>query len=287
VTVNDVGRLRDGQAQYTVVCVPDGGIVDDVIVYRFSSERYLFCVNAGNREAMHEWLVEHRGAAEVVDRSDEFAQLALQGPRAMAILGRLTALDVRTVPPFEFRELAVADRAAIVARTGYTGEDGWEVYCAAEAAVTVWNALLEAGRGDGLQPAGLGARDTLPPLEAGLRRFVRLDKGDFIGGDVLRRQEREGVRRRLVGLALIEPGIPRQGYAIVREGKSIGVVTSGTKSPTLGKAIGLGYVSPDWGEVHTTLGIEIRGRTVAAQVVPRPFYRRSRSAAEESHDGVS
>lgn len=294
VTTNDVRRLQDGEAQYTLLCRPNGGVVDDVILYRFSARRLLFCVNAANRKAVAAWLEEHAGDAETLDRSDEYAQLALQGPRATTVLGRLTALALDRVRPFAFLEGPVAGQDAVVARTGYTGEDGWEIYCEPPKATSLWQALLEAGRGDGLVPAGLGARDTLrleaalplyghelspatTPLEAGLERFVRLDKGEFIGRTALEQQRRSGVVRRLVGLTALDPGIPRQGYPLEHEGRVVGEVTSGTKSPTLGKAIALGYVTPNLTEPGTRLGVRIRNRIVMAEVVPTPFYRRGRA----------
>lgn len=292
LTVNDVGRLDDGQAQYTFVCVETGGVVDDVIVYRLSATRYLFCVNAANVPAVAEWFAAHADA-EVIDRSADYAQLALQGPRATEVLGALTAVPLDTVRPFEFRHGSVTGTDALVARTGYTGEDGWEIYCAPGDAPRVWQAILDAGRAAGVVPAGLGARDTLrleaalplyghelsrdtTPLEAGQQRFVKLDKGEFIGRAALQAQRAAGPPRRLVGIETIEAGIPRQGYPIERDGEVVGEMTSGTKSPTLGKAIGLGYVTPNCGEVRTRLGVKIRGRTVAAQVVALPFYRRQR-----------
>lgn len=301
LTVNDVSRLDDGQAQYTIICVADGGIVDDVILYRLSATRYLFCVNASNCQAVGEWLVAN-AEAEIVDRSADFAQIALQGPYATAILGRVTALPLRTVRSFAFVEGPVAGCDALVARTGYTGEDGWEIYCTPGDAPRVWSALLDAGRDDGVVPAGLGARDTLrleaalplyghelsrttTPLEAGLQRFVRLDKGEFIGRAALQRQHDAGVPRHLVGIGMTEAGIPRQGYVIECHGEIVGEITSGTKSPTLGKPIGLGYVTPNCGEVRTTLGVRIRSRTVAAEVVSLPFYRRPRAQGVVVREG--
>jgi aminomethyltransferase len=291
LTVNDVGRLRDGAAQYTMFCLPSGGAIDDVILYRISETRFLFCVNATNRDADYEWMREHGREAEVVDCGDDYAQLALQGPQATAILTRLTSLPLDRIPSFCFAEGTVAGQPALVAHTGYTGEDGWELYCAPAAARPLWDALLEAGAPEGILPAGLGARDTLrlesalalyghelnrdtTPYEARLGWIVHLDKGDFIGREVLERQKREGLTRRLVGLTMIEPGIPRQGYPILRDGAPVGAITSGTKSPTLGKAIGLGYVPVASAEVGTRLGVEIRGRTVAAEITELPFYRR-------------
>lgn len=292
LTVNDVGRLADGQAQYSLLCLPSGGVVDDVMVHRLGADRYFFCVNAGNADGDFAWMNDHRGAARVIDRSEDFALLALQGPRATAILTRLTAVPLDRIPPFAFAHGDVAGRRAMIAHTGYTGEDGWEIYCAPDVVATVWAALLEAGRPDGLVPCGLGARDTLrlerclplyghelttetTPLEAGLAWVVRLNKGDFIGGDALREQKRRGLTRKLVGFELIAPGIARQGYPILHDGTVVGAVTSGTKSPTLGKAIGLGYVAAAHTELGTKLAIEIRGRPVAAVIVSLPFYRRS------------
>lgn len=292
LTTNDVGRLRDGQAQYSLLCLPGGGVVDDIIVHRLSAERLLLCVNAGNTAKDLAWIVAHRNGAEVIDRSADFAQMALQGPRAIDILTRVTALPLHDIPPFSFREGEVAGCHALAAHTGYTGEDGWEIYCASAKALGVWNALLEAGQPCGIAPAGLGARDTLrlerglplyghelteetTPLEAGLGWVVRFNKADFLGRAALQRQREAGLRRHLVGLEMIEPGIPRQGYRIMHQRQQAGAVTSGTKSPTLGKAIALGYVASTWRELGTNLSIEIRGRLLAAAVVSLPFYRRA------------
>jgi len=261
------------------------------MVHRISNERVFICVNASNIDKDFDWMRQHRGAAEIINRSDDYALLALQGPRATEILQTLTPLQLADIPPFEFRDGSVAGRDAFAAHTGYTGEDGWEVYCAAAAARAVWDAILEAGARFDIQPAGLGARDTLrleralplyghelndetTPLEAGLAWVVRFNKAEFIGRAALLRQRADGVQRRLVGFTLTEPGIARQGHSIFHGSDRVGSVTSGTKSPTLGKAIGLGYVASDWKEVGTKLGIDIRGRVVGAEVVPLPFYKR-------------
>ena len=292
LTVNDVSRLRDGQAQYSLLCLPSGGVVDDIIVHRLASDRLLLCVNAGNTDKDFAWIVEHRDGAAVVNRSEEFSQLALQGPRASDILAQATDLPLQVIPPFSFREGLVAGCGALVAHTGYTGEDGWEIYCASEKAAAVWGALLDAGKPFGIAPAGLGARDTLrleralplyghelteetTPLEAGLGWVVRFNKGEFVGREALLRQREAGIMRNLIGLMMREPGIPRQGYRIFHEAEVVGSVTSGTKSPTLGKAIALGYVAGTCKEVRTKLGIEIRSRVIGAEVVPLPFYRRA------------
>jgi aminomethyltransferase len=300
LTCNDVARLADGQAQYSLLLLPSGGIVDDVIVHRMAADRFLFCVNASNAQRDFEWMKEQAGArADIVDRSEDFALLALQGPLATAILARLTALDLRSVPRFHFAEGEVAGARAIVAHTGYTGEDGWEIYCAPQAAPRLWETLLAEGRQEGVVPAGLGARDTLrleaalplyghelneetSPFEARLGWVVRLDKGEFVGRDALLRRRAEGPRRLLIGLALREPGVPRAGYVMKSAAAPLGTVTSGTMSPSLGKGIALGY----GGEVEiapgTPIGVEIRARTVAAEVVSLPFYRRSREAPPRS-----
>jgi aminomethyltransferase len=298
LTVNDVGRLRDGEAQYSVMCLPSGGAVDDVIVYRFAADRYLFCVNAGNRAVDISWMREQGGGAEIIDRGDEFAQLALQGPRAVEILSRLTNLRVAEIPSFAFAEGEVAGRRAMVARTGYTGEDGFELYCAPRDAPPQWEALMEAGQAAGLRPTGLGARDTLrleaalalygheltretTPLEARLGWVVKLDKGEFIGRSALLRQKQQGPARRLVGLRMSEPGIPRQGYPVFAGEERTGTVTSGTKSPTLGSAIGLAYVDSAHAATGAHLGVEIRGRKIAAEIVPVPFYKRPLTAIRD------
>jgi glycine cleavage system T protein (aminomethyltransferase) len=292
LTVNDLGRLRDGQAQYSLLCLPTGGVVDDIMVHRLSSERVLLCVNAANTQKDFGWIREHRNGAEAIDRSADFALLALQGPRATEILTALTALPLSQVAPFAFAQGQVCGRPALVAHTGYTGEDGWEIYCPPDDARALWDAVLEAGRRYDIRPAGLGARDTLrleralplyghelseetSPLEAGLSWVVRFAKPSFIGRDVLLRQRERGVARRLVGFVMTEAGIPRQGYRLLHGGQVVGAVTSGTKSPTLGKAIGLGYVASTLGAVGTQLGVDIRGRVIGAQVVPLPFYKRS------------
>jgi len=297
VTPNDVARLADGRAQYTLFLLPSGGIVDDVIVYRHAADRFLFCVNASNRERDLEHLREHVRDAEVVDRSDEYGLLALQGPRATAVLAALVDVALGDVPRFGFAAGRVAGYEAVVAHTGYTGEDGWEIYCKAEETPPVWDEILSAGASEGVVPAGLGARDTLRleaalplyghelrtdtmPLEAGLGWVVRMEKGEFLGRAALRRRLAEGVRRRLIGLALVEPGVPRADYRILRGGDPVGVVTSGTRSPTLGKGIALGYVDAVAAATGTRLAVEIRNRAVGAEVVPLPFYRRGRDGGQ-------
>jgi aminomethyltransferase len=294
LTVNDVSRLRVGDGQYTVLCNQRGGVLDDLIVFRLGPHRYLLVVNAANTAADFGWIAEHaRGRAEVLDRSDELALLALQGPEAETVLRRLTPLDLTTLRPFVAVESRVAGLAVVVSRTGYTGEDGFELLCGANDARALWAPLLEAVERHGGQPAGLAARDTLrleaglplcgtdmdadtTPLEAGLAWVVKLHKERFIGREALAEQARAGLARRLVGLELDEPGIPRHGYAVWHDGTAVGRVTSGTKSPTLGTFIGLAYVTTGVSAPGTPVAVEIRGRRIPARVVDRPFYRRVR-----------
>ena len=292
LTTNDVRKLVDGHVQYTLLCRPDGGVVDDVTLYRHAPDRFFFCVNASNTAKDLAWICEHAGGATITDRSAATALLALQGPRAAAILARLTSAPVVSVQSFRFVDDRVAGRPTLISRTGYTGEDGFELYVAAEDAEPLWDALLEVGEGDDLEPVGLGARDTLrleaalplyghelddatTPLAAGLTRFVALDGDDFLGRDALRHERERGSARRLVGLELRGPGIARQGYPVLAEGAAIGQITSGTQSPTLGKAIALAYVDPAHATPDAALAVEIRGRAVPAVVVSTPFYKRS------------
>jgi aminomethyltransferase len=286
---NDLSKAADGQAQYGCLCRDDGGIVDDVVVYRRAADDLLVCVNAGNRGKDFEWLREHGSSADVQNESDAWAQLALQGPRAPDVLQKLTAVRLSTVGTYRFTQGDVAGVPCLVARTGYTGEDGFELFCASERGPRLWDSLMEAGQAEGIEPCGLGARDSLrlemayrlygsdmddatSPLEAGLSWVVKLDKGEFIGRDALRKQKEAGLSRKLVGFTLTEPGIPRHGYAVLQDGKPVGTVTSGTKSPSLGTSIGLAYVPPALAAEGSTFAVDVRSRPVAAKVVKTPFY---------------
>jgi len=289
---NDLGRVADGQAQYGCLCRDNGGIVDDVVVYRRSAEDLLVCVNAGNRQKDFDWLRDHSGGADVRNESDEWVQLALQGPRAAAILERLAKADLAALKTFRFVDGDVAGIRCTIARTGYTGESGFELFCRPDQGERLWGALLEAGKADGLTPAGLGARDTLrlemayrlygsdmddttTPLEAGLAWVVKLDKPDFVGRDAILRQKAGGLPRKLVGFVLTDAGIARHGYDVTRDGQKVGTVTSGTKSPSLRTSIGLAYVPPALAAEGSTFAIDIRGRPAAARVVETPFYKRT------------
>jgi aminomethyltransferase len=291
---NDLSKVADGQAQYGCLCRDDGTIVDDVVVYRRSAEDLLVCVNAGNRQKDYEWLAAHAGGAEVRNESDDWGQVALQGPKAQAVLGRLTGLDLAAIKTYRHAPGVVAGVPCLVARTGYTGEDGFELFCPAGETEKVWNALLEAGAPDGILPAGLGCRDTLrlemayrlygsdmddttSPLEAGLGWVVKLDKGEFIGRAALLRQKEQGLTRRLAGFQLQESGIARHGYDALRDGRKVGVVTSGTRSPSLKTSIGLAYLPPALAAEGSAFAVEIRGKPVAAVVVKTPFLIRKSS----------
>ena len=289
---NDAGPMKPFQAQYNLLLNANGGIVDDVIVYRLAEDVFFICVNAANTEKDFHWIESRaRGAVEVENVSAKYAQLAVQGPRAEKILAPLTTLDLSGVKSFHFAYADVAAVRCLVARTGYTGEAGFELYCNADKAVTLWDAIVEAGAPQGLCPVGLGARDTLrlekayplyghelddttTPLEAGLGWVVKFSKSEFIGRDILLRQKEQGVERKLIGLELTAPGIARSGYALSKSGRSMGRVTSGTKSPSLGKSIALGYVEAAAATIGNLIDVEIRGRPTAAKIVSLPFYSR-------------
>ena len=292
MTANDLARLKVCQAQYNLLLNDQGGVVDDVIVYRVKQDAYFICVNASNSEKDFNWLRQHAsGAVEVENQSAMYAQLALQGPAAAKILQAVTADRLDEIKSFHFAFADVAAIRCMVARTGYTGEDGFELYCHVGAAERLWDALLEAGAPEGLIPVGLGARDTLrlekayplyghelddstTPLEAGLEWVTKLSKPRFLGREVLVKQTAEGARRKLVGLELLQPGIARSDYPLFKNNRSIGRVTSGTKSPSLGKAIALAYVTSEEAALGNVVDVECRGRKIPAQIVTVPFYRR-------------
>jgi aminomethyltransferase len=292
ISANDVSRINLQQAQYNLLMNEKGGIVDDVIFYKIEPNYFLICVNASNSDKDFAWIKKQaEGNVELENASSRYAQLALQGPLAEKILQPLTSLRLSEMKPFFFAFGDVSSIRCLVARTGYTGEDGFEVYCGPAEAERLWNALLKSGEPMELEPAGLGARDTLrlekayplyghelddttTPLEAGLEWVTKLAKGPFVGREVLLKQKEEGIRRKLVGLELLEPGIARSEYPLFKNGRSIGRVTSGTKSPTLGKAIALAYVTIEEALLDNTIEVEIRGRKARAKIVPLPFYRR-------------
>lgn len=291
---NDVARLQDGQAQYTLMCYDNGGVVDDLLVYRIGEEHYMLVLNASNIDKDIAWLRQHLPeGVQLKDISEQTALIALQGPHASAILSKAAGSDVYAeLPGFSFvPEAKLFDVEVIVSRTGYTGEDGYEIYAPAAQADVIWSKLLEIGEEDGLIPCGLGARDTLrfeaklplygqelsadiTPLEAGLGFFVKLDKGDFIGRDVLAEQKEHGAPRNMVGIELIDRGIPRSHYPVYRDGRQIGEVTTGTQSPTLKRNLGLALIEADSAALGTPVEVEIRGKLLKAEVVKAPFYKR-------------
>jgi aminomethyltransferase len=297
---NDVGRLVDGGALYTMACREDGGIVDDLIVYRFAADHFLLVVNASNIDKDVAWFTQNVGTVcDIKDASPETGLIAFQGPAAIAALAGLTAPDVHArisqLPRMSFApKVTLAGRGVTVARTGYTGEDGVEIFCASGDAVFLWGALLEAATAAGGKAVGLGARDTLrlearlplygndlddttTPLEAGLGWTVKLDAGDFIGKAALVQQKATGLRRKLAGFVMQGRGIARHGYGIFTAdagGPTIGTVTSGSYCPTVDKNVGLGYVPSELADEGQRLFIDCRGRRVEAQVVKGPFYRK-------------
>jgi len=291
ITTNDASKLTDGQVQYTLLCYPTGGIVDDVTLYRFTEKRYMFCVNAVNTDKVSSWIKGQVGVmAEVNDRSKDFALLALQGPLSQRVLQRTCNLDLSFIRYYHFSPGKINGVEAIISRTGYTGEDGFEIFIPPSSAEYVWNIILEVGRDFDIKPAGLGSRDTLrlemgyplygheisettTPLEAGLDHFVKLQKPFFIGRDVLAGEALRGVEKRLVGFEMVERGIPRSHYPIYAGDRRVGEVTSGALSPTLDKVIGMGYVETPFGAIGEGIGIEIRGRVLKARIVERPFIK--------------
>ena len=295
VTVNDPKTLADNQAQYTVFTNERGGIVDDLLVYRIGEEHYFLVVNAGTTDKDFEWVASHAGSFDctVTNTSAAYAQIAIQGPVAERILQRLTSVMLDRIPSFWSQRAEVDGVRARVSRSGYTGEDGFEIYCAPKDAVHVWNRLLVTGTDAGLRPAGLAARNTLrleaklplyghdidddtTPLEAGLGWVTKLDKGHFVGREALVRQKREGVARRLVGFEVLDRAPARDGYPVVKDGAEIGTVASGSPAPYLKKNIGLAYLPVEHAKVGTEIGILVRGRAVPAVVVKTPFYKRDR-----------
>jgi len=284
----DTRSLADGKTLYTLLCNEKGGIVDDLIVYRIGRERWMLVVNAANLQKDYRWIKAHlHGDVQLSDLSDAVALIALQGPFAESILGKSPYRQASHLKRNSFLEF---EEKILISRTGYTGEDGFEIYVSPERSVEVWETLLGVGIGSGLKPVGLGARDTLrleaslplyghdlvsetTPYEAGLDWTVALGKADFIGKGPLLQQKKEGVERRLIGFEMLEQGIPRQGCLIWKD-REIGKVTSGSYSPSLQKNIGLGYVAAEFSAVGTELFVEIRKRKRKARIVETPFYRR-------------
>jgi aminomethyltransferase len=295
--VSDPSTLSEGQAQYSMLCQDDGGIIDDLIVYRLGSERFQVVCNASNREAVISHLADLHGRdgrdVELEDRSDEVGLVAPQGPAAASVLSGLTDVDLDALENYHAAEGTVAGVPATVARTGYTGEDGFELFCDADRTREVWEAVASAGATAGLRPCGLGARDTLRleagmplygneldrdtnPFEAALGRVVKLEKGDFIGRDALEAVKEAGPARKLIGLQMVDNAIPRAGYEVRAGGAPVGRVTSGTLSPTLGTKIAMARVAAETAGLGNAFEVVVRDRPYRAEQVKLPFYRRPR-----------
>ncbi|MGG0642893.1 glycine cleavage system aminomethyltransferase GcvT [Sporosarcina gallistercoris] len=292
---NDVSKLVVGQAQYTAMCYEDGGTIDDLLIYKRSDNDFLLVVNASNIEKDVGWMKQQAGNDVKIDnQSESWSLLALQGPKAEMILQRLTDEPLEKIRFFRFKDdVKVAGEKTLLSRTGYTGENGFEIYCAPEAAVKLWDAILTEGKEDGLLPSGLGARDTLrfeaglplygqelskdiSPLEAGLGFVVKLKKEeDFLGKSALAAQKNDGIPRKLVGIEMIDKGIPRTGYPVYHNDELVGEVTTGTQSPTLKKNIGFALVNRDISELGTGLEVEVRNKRLKARIIETPFYKRS------------
>jgi len=301
ISMNDASRLAIGQAQYSALLYPQGTFVDDVIVHRLGDKEYLLVINAGTREKDFNWVRDNTRQfnCRVENLSDDFTQIAIQGPRGVDLLQKVTDADLSGVKFYWVTHGTVCGlKDILIARTGYTGEDGFEIYVPSDEATSamVWNKVLEAGKESGVLPCGLGARNTLRlesklPLygheisdtinvwEAGLDRFCKMEKPKFVGRDALEKAKSEGIKRTLVGLEMVERGIARDGYKVLDEGgREIGYVTSGSYAPFLKKNIALAYVPPELAGLGATLKVEIRGQGVKAQVAPTPFYRRPKKA---------
>ncbi len=296
ILVNDISRLKDNVIMYSPVCYPDGGVVDDILVYRINGENYFLVVNAANTDKDYAWFQENVfGDVKLQNLSPEYAQIALQGPNSEVILQPLTDAPLAEMKNYHFLpEVKVAGFDCLVSRTGYTGEDGFEVYCKNDGAEALWDAVWEAGQEHELNPAGLGSRDVLrleaamplyghelskelTPLQARLDRFVALDKGlEFNGQAALKKQKEEGMNRMLYGLEMLERGVPREGYPIKVGDQEIGWVSSGSKSPTLDKFIAMAFLDPEVADRTEEVELMIRTRSYRARIIKLPFYRRKK-----------
>ncbi|MBU1628266.1 glycine cleavage system aminomethyltransferase GcvT [bacterium] len=289
---NDASTLFVNQSHYSGLCYPNGGFVDDLLVYKINDEHFMLCVNASNTEKDYQWMVDNnKTGARIINASADFAQISVQGPKTKEILKPLVDLDLYGIKYYWFDFGKVCGKDAIISATGYTGERGFEFFLEPEDALPIWREILKAGKDYGLCPVGLGARNTLrleakmalygndiwnetTPLEADLEWICKFDKPDFVGKSVMIKQKNEGIKRKLVGFETIEKGIPRQHYEIQKNGEKIGEVTSGTFAPYLEKNIGLGYINLPYDEIGTEIEIIIRDKPIKAVVVNTPFYNR-------------
>jgi aminomethyltransferase len=296
ITTNDVTKLVDGQAHYSTLTNENGGVVDDLLVYRFNDEKLLLVVNASTTDKDWAWITSHKGEDDdlaLTNASVSYCQIAIQGPKAIGILQKLTDTNLDEIKYYHFTIGHVDGVESIISRTGYTGEDGFEVYAPAENAQQLWEKMLETGAEEGILPCGLAARNTLrlesamslyghelgddiTPLEANLGWITKLQKGDFVGRDKIAELKEKGIKRKLVGFEMREPGIARDGYDVYVEDDKVGTVTSGSPAPFLKKNIGLAFVPPEFANVGQELRIDVRGKRLAAEVVPTPFYKRQK-----------
>lgn len=295
LVTNDIKVLNNNQVAYSFMCYPDGGIVDDLLVYKFSKDHFFLVINAANVQKDVDWIKENAKGFDVniKNLSDDISEIAIQGPNAEKIVQKLTDTDLSEIGFFYLkRDVKIAGINCLISRTGYTGEDGFELYFDHEHAEELWDKLMEAGKEEGLKPAGLGARDTLrfeanlplygnelskdiTPLEAGYGMFVKLNKENFIGKEALAKQKAEGLKRKIVGFEMVDKGIPRHGYEVYADGKKIGFVTTGYLSPTLKKNIGLAMLDIDYAKLGTEIDIQVRNRLLKAKVVDRKFYQKN------------
>jgi aminomethyltransferase len=283
--------MEEGEVQYSALLNDKGGVIDDLLIYMVAPNRYFLCVNAVNTRKDFEWMSGQAVGftdVDVADLSRDYGMLSIQGPNAESLMGLIVSYPLAKLGYYQFVTTAIDETNILLSRTGYTGENGFELFVSWRDTPLMWERIMSRGKSLGLKPIGLGARDTLrlemryplhghemneetTPYEAGLGWIVKLDKGDFLGKEALLRQKEEGIKRKLVGIELVDKGIAREGYAIMKHGEKVGVVTSGTLSPTLNKGIALGYVPTEFSLVGTTLGIDIRGKETESVIVKTPF----------------
>lgn len=295
LVTNDISKLVDNQILYALMCYVDGGVVDDLLVYKFNNEHFYLVINASNVDKDYQWMLDNKGSfnVELKNISNEISEVALQGPKAQEILQKLTKTNIEDIKFFFCnREVYIDDIKCLVSRTGYTGEDGFEIYTSNVNIEKIWDKIIETGKECGLMPCGLGCRDTLrfeaalplygneisstiSPLEAGLGFFVKLGKENFIGKAALAKQKEEGLKRKTVGFEMKDRGIPRHGYEVAENGKVIGFVTTGYFSPTLKKNIGIALIEAEYAEIGSQIDIMVRNKPVKAEVISKKFYNKN------------
>ncbi len=294
IVTNDISTMENNQIYYSLMCYPDGGVVDDLLIYKYNNEKYFLVVNASNTDKDYEWFLKNqKGDVKIENVSQNYAEVALQGPAAQEILQKLTSKDLNEIKFFYFEDgVSINGINAIVSRNGYTGEDGFEIYVCPEDGAKLWDMILEAGKPLGLLPAGLGARDTLrfevclplygqeisesiSPLEAGLGFFVKMNKESFIGKEALAEQKANGLKRKLVGFEMVDRGIARSHYEVFANGNNIGFVTTGSYSPTLKKNIGLALIDAKYATEGNEIEVSIRNKNLKAKIIKKPFYNKN------------